>query len=111
MAEACPFLSFLQSALSLVALGSDRDLDIWFDGHSRTQEPILVEIRLVVVVEIDAHGNALDDFDVVSCCVLRRQQAVLGASGSAYAGDMTFPRAAAVGVDFYFHRLTRLHVP
>src|ERR1700722_18704120 len=45
---------------------------LWLDRHAGTQEVVGV---LVVVGEVDADGNALHHLNVVSGCVLRREEA------------------------------------
>ena len=91
------------------ALRSGRDVDVGQDRHAGAQAGrSLVEVRLVGVVEVNTHRNALHDFHVVAGGVLRRKQAVLGAGGGADAGNVTVPFAAAVGVNLDLVRAGRV---
>ena len=44
-------------------------IDSWFDGHPEAQSKVLILVR----IEDDFHGNPLDDLNVVSGRIFRRQ--------------------------------------
>src|SRR6202023_1296364 len=77
------------------------------DGHSRTQGEVAV--FLLYVGEVDADGNALDDFDVVAGGVFGREERELGAGGSANLGDLAVELAAAESVDLEGDLLAGTH--
>src|SRR5208282_6310570 len=83
---------------------------IRLNRHAWAQQPILIEVRFIVAIEVDADRNTLYYLNVVSGSILRRQQAVLGAGCAADAGNMARPLAATVSVNFDVDRLTRVHV-
>ena len=59
----------------------------WITERPGRKSAVLVEVGLVAIDQIDADGNALHHFDVVSGGVLGGQQAELGPSCAADAGD------------------------
>src|SRR5580704_10058930 len=76
-------------------------------GHAGAEEVIGV---LIVVGQIDADRNALDDLNVVSSGVLRRKEAQNGAGCAADLRDLAVVFAAAVGIDADFYVLALAHV-
>src|SRR5882724_3541461 len=61
------------------------------------------------LIKDDLDGQALDHFDVVSCCVLGRDQAELCSSTRLDAVNVSFEHLIRVGVYGYVHRLARYH--
>src|SRR5882724_5827044 len=61
------------------------------------------------LIKDDLDGQALDHFDVVSCCVLGRDQAELCSSTRLDAINVSFEHSIRVGVYGNIHWLTRHH--
>src|SRR5271156_6498479 len=79
--------------------------DFGFDGHAEAQ----VVIAVLSFIENDFHGDALDNFHVISGGIFRWQQAGARAAGAGDAVHVTLIRAA-VGVHFNFGGLIGAHV-
>src|ERR1700761_4035177 len=77
------------------------------NGHAGAEKVIGV---LIVVGQIDADRDTLDDLDVVSSGVLRRKEAQNGAGCAADLRDLAVVFAAAVGIHADFHVLALAHV-
>src|SRR5258708_7774766 len=81
------------------------DVDLWVHRHPWT-EPV---VAVLAGVEIDANGNALDDFYVIARRVLWWQDAEPGPAGSADRDDL--PRVCPpIGIDGHPDALAWFHV-
>ena len=65
-------------------------------------------IRIFTLVEADADGKALHDFDEIAGGVFGRQEAHHGAGGAGHVFDVAV-KFAAVGVNVDIHLLVRAH--
>ncbi len=83
-------------------------LDLGDYGEAGAQG--VVAVLLLEVGEVDADGDALDDFDVVAGGVLGWEEAELGAGGSADLGDLAVEGAATEGVDLDCDVLAGVHL-
>src|SRR5580698_8349047 len=76
-------------------------------GHAGAEKVIGV---LIVVGQIDADRDTLDDLDIVSSGIFRRKEAQNGAGCAADLRDLAIVFAAAVGIDADFYVLALAHM-
>src|SRR5690349_11663179 len=79
-------------------------IDLGLDAHARTQ----LAVAILALIENEFHWNTLDNLDVIARSIFWREHAKQGPRGPGDAVHVGLV-SAAVGIDFNFRLLPRLH--